>query len=145
MAWDPFGDAWDDPRIRLHLASVPTEGGAFGWPCEDGTTVIVIDPDGDGPTRRERLAHELVHVDRGGGAAWVGMPDAWRAVVARDESRVDREAARRQVPPAVLRRYVDGIAASGGGVSAQDVARDFNVTVSVAGLALRAIARKPGR
>lgn len=134
--WDVFRQAHDQPDVHLALAPLPTAGGALLEPLDRGRALIVVDPRFDGPERRERLAHELVHLERGGGIDDPDMPDGWHVVVMREEGWVDDEVARRMIPPAILRRYVNGVLACGGGVSVEDVARDFSVPRRVARRAL---------
>lgn len=138
--WDVFRHAHDQPDVHLALAPLPTSGGALLEPLVAGA-LIVVDPRFDGPERRERLAHELVHLERGGGIDHPDMPDCWRPVVEREEDTVHDEVARRMIPPAVLRSYVDGVVACGGGVGADDIAREFSVPFHVAARALDLLGR----
>lgn len=143
--WDVFRHAHDQPDVHVALHSLPTAGGAILEPLHRDGALIVVDPRFDGPERRERLAHELVHLERGGGIDDPDMPDSWRTVVLREERWVNDEVARRMVPPAVLCRYVEGVTACDGEVSIDDVARDFNVPRRVAGRALQLLARTDPR
>jgi hypothetical protein len=70
------------------------------------------------------------------------MPVAWDAVVAREEGWVDDIVADRLVPPAELRVLCRRVAELGSGVSAVDVAAEFDVTEQVATRALRRLAAR---
>jgi hypothetical protein len=105
----------------------------------------VLDASLDRTARRCVLAHELVHAERG-----IGHPAASAATMEREEEAVRREVARRLVPPDLLRRFV---AARGdlGGVTAGEVAEEFDVEREVAakaldllGLRVRPARRTPG-
>ena len=67
------------------------------------------------------------------GAWWPGMPDSWRAVVARDERQVDAEVARRLVPPDELAAW---LTATEGPVGPLEVADEWDVPIAVAVVAL---------
>jgi hypothetical protein len=90
----------------------------------------VLDVQLDRRARRCVLAHELVHAERG-----IGHPAATAATMEREEEAVRREVARRLVPPGLLRRFVAG-RADLGGVTAGEVADEFDVEREVAAKAL---------
>lgn len=92
---------------------------------------IVLDPRLGRVERRCVLMHELVHDDRR-----IGWPWASSATMEREEATVRVEAAERLVPTVELRslvRSLDGVEP----VTATVVAAEFDVTASVAHLALR--------
>lgn len=142
MAWNPWRALRSRPHIIFRLAALPADtGGAVYWP-RGARAAIVIDP---ALLRRERnaaLAHELVHDERGGGADMEGMPTSWSAVVVRDEAAVDREVARRLVPPGELAKFCEALDLLGVGVTAHEVAEHFDVPEIVATEALRASIRR---
>lgn len=70
------------------------------------------------------------------------MPASWLAVVVRDEAAVDREVARRLVPPAELVKFLEAMDLLGIGVTAHEVAEHFDVPEVVAAVALRASIRR---
>jgi hypothetical protein len=80
------------------------------------------------------LAHELIHAERG-----IGHPVATRATMEREEEIVRRETARRLVPTALLEAFLRARldpAAAPEGVTADDVAEEFDVEPAVAAKAL---------
>jgi hypothetical protein len=89
------------------------------------------------------LAHELIHDERGGGAEHREMPPGWAAVAARDEAAVNREVARRLVPRNELVAYLERCEAREWGVTAAQVAEEFDVSDEVAAEALRRL--EPGQ
>jgi hypothetical protein len=96
--------------------------------------VIVLDLRLDRRARRCVLAHELVHAERG-----IGHGAATPATMEREEEAVRREVARRLVPPGLLASFVAS-AIDVGGLTALDVAEEFDVEVDVAGKALELLA-----
>lgn len=121
-------------------------------PRSTGGAVYIVDGDrawivlAGWLTQRERkcaLAHELIHDELGSSCRCVGMPDTWDAVVAREETSIDREAARRLVPSAelgmYLRRQAGHIDPS---VTLHDIAEHFDVTERYADLAFAAFAAR---
>jgi hypothetical protein len=130
------------PHIVFRLTALPSDtGGAVYWP-RGARAAIVIDPSLRRRERNAALAHELVHDERRGGASMVGMPPTWQAVVSRDEAAVDREVARRLVPPAELAKFLEAMDLLGIGVTAHEVAEHFDVTEAVATEALRSSIRQ---
>jgi hypothetical protein len=87
------------------------------------------------------LAHELVHDERWGGCDLPGMPSCWQAVVAREERWVNAIVADRLVPADDLAEFCARVADLGIGVTARDVALEFDVTDEVATRALTRLAR----
>lgn len=137
MSWNPWRALRSRPHIVLRFAALPADtGGAVYWP-RGARAAIVIDP---ALRRRERnaaLAHELVHDERGGGADKEGMPASWSPVVVRDEAAVDREVARRLVPPEELAKFLEVMELLEVGVTVYEVAEHFDVPEDVACEALR--------
>lgn len=107
----------------------------------DGRAWIVVDPALTGPERREVVTHELVHAERGGGADASGAPSTWAAVVARDETAVDEEVARRMLPDRLLAPWLARRLTAVGMIEPFEVAEEFDVPVAVA---RRALARLAG-
>lgn len=105
-------------------------GGAFYY-RSGKFRLIVIDP---ALTRRERaaaLAHELVH-DELGPCEMFHDP----AVLCRDETRVRTAVAAWLVPVEQLAQFCTRVADLGYGVTAADVAEEFDTTLDVAQRAL---------
>jgi hypothetical protein len=98
----------------------------------------VLDVGLDRRARRCVLAHELVHAERG-----IGHGPATAATMQREEEAVRREVARRLVPPGHLVAFVAARSELGGGVSAHDVAEEFDVEPDVAAKALGLLALRP--
>lgn len=102
--------------------------------------VIVLDTRLNEHASRAALAHELVHLARGGGVPVGGMPPQWQAVAAREERIVDRAVTNGLVPHRLLRAYLGRRASMAEPVTAGDVADEFEVPLWVAEIALRAAA-----
>jgi hypothetical protein len=135
--FDPWRAIDEHPELQVVFDPIARLMGGGFHVGRAGRAFIVVDPDLDGPRRREVLTHELVHHERGGGAPRRGAPPLLETLVGRDEHAVDAEVARRLVPPSALRRLVAQCVADGDGVDAQTVADAFTVSTDVAGEALR--------
>jgi hypothetical protein len=108
------------------------------WP--DGSALVLLDPALGRKERAAALGHELVHLERGGGADASGMPAGWSAVVARDEHQVDDEVARRLVPLEALRGLIRRRLDADLQVTVGEVAEEFDTTDEVARRALLLLA-----
>jgi IrrE N-terminal-like domain len=122
--------AWDQlvasPHIHLRFKDLRSTGiRGLCEPMPNGEWLIILCTSLDRIGRSAVLAHELAHIDRGGGADLEGMPETWRAVVARDEARADRAAAALLVPADKLAEW---LAARDQGVTAEDIAEEWQVT-----------------
>jgi hypothetical protein len=126
--WNPWRALRDRPTVRLWFA--PLDGRRGLWLQDPEGDLIVLDPGLGRRARRCVLAHELVHAERG-----IGHGPATDATMAREEETVRREVARRLVPPELLRLFV-AAREQMGGVSAADVANEFDVEADVAGKAI---------
>jgi Zn-dependent peptidase ImmA (M78 family) len=124
-------------RMELPAAA----GGGLYWPV-GRYAAILIDRRERRVRRRCLVAHELVHDERFGGCDAEYMPACWDAVVMREEGWVDDIVADRLVPARELRAFCERIADLGMGVTAADVAAEFDVTEEVA---QRALARLTAR
>lgn len=123
--------------VRIDPIADLLGGGIGAW--RGGRAVVVLSPTFDHVERRVALAHELVHLERGGGIDHPGMPASWGAAVAREEAAVDAEVARRLVPRRVL-LALD----TSSGLRACEVAELFDVTHQLAELAMHAaLGRSP--
>lgn len=131
--WSPWQTLADRPDITVRFADL-TATGAKGACCRtsDGWLVVLCRSLGQ-VERSSVLAHELVHVERGGGGWHDGMPSGWAAVLAREERATDRATARVMVPPD---RLAGWLGCQEGGVTAADVAVEFRVPVWLAAVAL---------
>jgi hypothetical protein len=109
------------------------------WTRADGRHEILLESTLDRQTRREVLAHELVHMERG-----VGRPSATDATMQLEEDRVWRTALRRLAPPAEVRDFLER-RASVGGVTVADLAEEFDLSFEAATRVARLLALEDGR
>src|SRR4051812_40782830 len=142
QAWNPWAALAARPHVALRWAAF--DGGLIGLcdvDADDGPTITLAAD----LTRTERnavLAHELVHLERGGSVDYAGSPPTWRAVVAREERIVDLEVAIRLVPACELRRFVRTRTGAGEAVTIDDVMEEFDVPHWVASDALDQLSRR---
>lgn len=138
--WSPWRALRKRERAVFGLADLEDDrGGAVALRVGE-REVILIDRRLMRTERKVALAHELVHLERGG---IVHDPDdspMWSPVVAREENRVDQIVAGRLVPREEL---VDWLTARDEPTTALDVAEEFDVTEAVAVLALLAVLDGP--
>lgn len=140
--WDPWAELATRDHIVIGFDPCARVGGGAVYARRGAFAAIVIDPALDRRERRAALAHELVHDERGGGCDHAAMGAPWRAVVSRDEARVDQIAATRLVPPDELRAFLLA-RGSVGPVTLDDIAEEFDVPIQVAATAMRALAGDP--
>jgi len=137
----PSGLLWREASSRPHLdvviTDLPPGLRALHAVAEDGFRCILISADLTAEEKVAALAHELAHDDGHGGCHHPGLPDRLRAVVARDEARVDRVAADRLLPLAELASWVDRRVGDDQAVTAAEVAEELEVASWVAELQLR--------
>lgn len=126
--WCPYraADRRDDLDVFWEPLPASTGGGIY-IRYGDGSGAIVLDPELDGPARRDALTHELIHHEREGGA-----PARLPIARVREEDVVRREVAARLVPTVELQRYCDAQADLGHGVAPEDVMAEWDVTWQVA-------------
>lgn len=123
--WNPWRTLRASPSVLLWFAPLDGRRGRWErWP--DGRHVILIEESLGRRARREVLAHELVHVERG-----VGWPDATAATMQAEEERVWREALTRLAPPHEVAAFVRA-RASVGGVTLEDLAEEFDLSTGAA-------------
>ncbi len=126
------------------MAVRPLPPGVLGaYQARGDRRAIVLSPSLGRAERTATLAHELVHDERGGGAAYRGQPATWEPVVARDEQQVEDEVARRLVPRAELDRLWRQARGVDGSLTAWEVAAVFDVPPEVAARAL--VLQRAGR
>jgi len=130
MAWNPWRALRNLPQVDVVRRHLSHGRGLLGMDAE--VAVVVLDDRLGQVERNAVLAHELVHYERGGGAHYVGQPDTWDAVVARDEAAVDNEVARRLVPPDELAAWVAARVEMGECVMAWEIAEEWTVPERVA-------------
>lgn len=117
VPWNPWRALRELPDVTFKLTTIdPPKVGLLVE--RDGHIEIHVDRRLRRRSRRAVLAHELVHLERG--------PVAARDV-ARDELAVDREVARRLVPPVELAVFIAARASFGEHVTVHDVAEEFDV------------------
>jgi Zn-dependent peptidase ImmA (M78 family) len=134
VGWRPWRDLRDRNNVEFALVDLP-EGLRAICACRDGDNVIMIDRRLDPAERLAALAHELVHLERGGGCFRPGLPPAMRPLVVREEHRVDAIVADRLVPRDELVTFID-LRAEVEPITAQVVAEEFGVPATVASVAL---------
>jgi hypothetical protein len=133
--WNPWDALRERTDIVVAVRSLPS-GVNGAYQARGNRRAIVLATSLDGAGRTATLAHELVHDERGGGAAFHGQPASWSPVVARDERQVEDEVARRLVPPADLARLWERARSLGGTLGPSEVAAAFDVPPSLAAHAL---------
>lgn len=131
MGWDPVAAAVAaGVEVRTDAIADLLGGGlACSW---RGVDVVVLSPRLSGADRVVALAHELVHLERGGGIDEPSMPTTWAAEVAREERAVDDEVARRLVPVDAL-----AAAADAGATTVTEAAAWLGLPVAVVDRSLR--------
>jgi hypothetical protein len=138
--WKPWLVLRQREHIRMTIdPTLPVSTGGGLYVREDGDAWIVLAGWLSQREKRCVLTHELIHDELGSSCRCDGMPTMWDAVVARDESFIDREAAARLVPrhelAAFIRRHAATIEPS---VTLADIAEHFDVTERYADLAFSA-------
>ena len=130
--WRPWRALRERPDIDFRLADFP-DGPvrALFVRCGD-RKLILIDRRLSPVDRLAALAHELVHIERG------GISDCFDVCL--EERRVDSIVASRLVPVTELAQLVQLLAELEGGVTAEMVADEFEVPIAVARRALRQLA-----
>lgn len=140
-------DPWPvvEARADLTVAWTPVArymGGGFTV-RRRGHTIIALDPDLPVVHRRAALTHELVHDERGGVHDPTDGPEAWGAVVAREERAVDREVARRLAPRPTVLDAVRRLLVDDGSVTARTLADELELPEHLAALALDELGGHP--
>lgn len=121
--WNPWRSL-RATRVELWFAPLGEERGR--WVRTGDHDEIWLDQALDRRSRREVLAHELVHVERG-----VGWPDATAATMEIEEERVWRIALQRLAPPEEVDRFVRR-RATVGPVTVADLAEEFDLSPEAA-------------
>lgn len=129
--WHPWRELRDRPHITLAFDQIADRFGGGLYGRRGDQAAVVISPELDRAGRRCALGHELLHDERG-----VLAPDATAATMQIEERAVRREAARRLVPLDELERFVT-TRATVDMVTAELVADEFDVTITVASEAIR--------
>lgn len=117
--WNPWR-ALRGTDVELWFAAL--DGPRGRWTRSGGLDEILIEETLGRRERREVLAHELVHVERG-----VGWPDASAATMEREEAIVWCEALDRLVPPSEVSAFL-ARRASVGPVSVHELAEEFDLS-----------------
>lgn len=117
------GNPWRALRASAtELWFAPLDGDRGRWSRHDGVDEIVLEETLDRRSRREVLAHELVHVERG-----VGWPHATAATMELEEERVWRTALRRLAPPQEVDAFLDR-RSTVGPVTVDELAEEFDLS-----------------
>ncbi len=109
------------------------------WTRRDGRDEILVSASLGRRDRREVLAHELVHVERG-----VGWPSATAATMELEEERVWREALARLAPPDEVDAFLER-RATVGPVLVEDLAEEFDLSDAAAARVAALAAIRAGR
>lgn len=126
------------------MALLPEECGGAILERRATRSWIVIDPRLSPVEQRCRLAHELVHLDRGSSMRCRWSPRTWDTVVAREEMRVDEAVADWLVPDNELWVLVDDMMATDQDITTRLIAGEFEVSRAIARIALDRHARRRG-
>jgi len=137
----PSGLLWREassrPNLDVVITDLPAGIRALHVVAADGVRCILISAALSPEEKVAALAHELAHDDCHGGCHHPGLPDRLRAVVARDEARVDRVAADRILPLTGLATWVAHQVDNDRPVTATGAAEELEVARWVAELQLR--------
>lgn len=137
----PWKALREQEHVEFALTDMPPGAGravCFEWA---DVAVILVDRSLSPADRLAALAHELVHLRRGGSGFQPGLTPELRTLVAREERRVEYEAATWIVPAAELTIYVDSKVDLGEPVEAWQVAEEFGVPDGYAEMALDELRR----
>ena len=133
--WNPWRALRASPA---HLWFAPLEDERGRWTRGTFGDEILLSSDLGRRERREVLAHELVHAERG-----VGWPAASAATMELEEERVWRIALERLAPPAEVARFLER-RGSVGPVTVADLAEEFDLSPSGADRLARLVAVRTG-
>lgn len=140
--WKPWRALRARSDVEYSLADLPeTVGRGVCYDYGD-VAVILIDRALDPVERLAVLAHELVHLERGGSGQQPDLPAMLRPLVTREEARVERIVADRLVPLGELAAFVARRVGCEGCATAVMVAEYFDVTEQIATLALQRLAER---
>lgn len=117
--WNPWR-ALRGTDVELWFA--PLDGARGRWTRRSGRDEILLEATLDRRSRREVLAHELVHVERG-----VGWPHATAATMELEEEQVWRTALDRLAPPAEVAAFL-AARSTVGPVTVADLAEEFDLS-----------------
>jgi hypothetical protein len=139
--WSPWAEAGKNPRIQIRLAELPEDTGGGACARRGDKIWIYLDRRLAPRERTAILAHELVHLERGGSRCRPAnsmMSD----LVIREEIVVDRIVAERLLPLDDLERFCE-CRAEINGIAPWEVADEFDVPewVAMEGLASLALRR----
>lgn len=143
--WSPWRALKHMPNVTMALAELPNETGGAVLAIRGKSAVIVLDKRLTQAERKAALAHELLHLERGSTSRCRNIRGALSVEVVREENRIQREVALRLVPLAELGPVVDRIAGLGHGVTALEVAEEFDVPPVVASQAMTELAKVRAR
>lgn len=134
VRWNPWRALRARETARLRFRAVHPSAGRGYIEIVGGYEVITLHHDLDPVERNAGLAHEIIHAERG-----VPPVDCPPLLLAKEETAVRRETARRLVPLDELRAFV-AARAEFGAVTAGDVGEEFEVPIDVALEAMRQVA-----
>lgn len=138
--------AWHALRARsdigFALVDLPDRGPRAVLAERGHDRVVLIDRRLSPAERLCALAHELIHLERGGSGFQLGQPAPLGALVAREEARVERLVAERLVDQEQMDAYLAAMTDMGLGVEPWMVAEEFGVDHSTAVLAMEQAKRR---
>lgn len=137
----PWADVAQRPGLTVRLLELPDGVRGVCRPTGPTTGIIALSAALDQVERSAVLAHELVHVRRGGPCP-SELSEVWWAVEAREELVVDREVARDLVPTVEFDSWLDARVEEGDLVDAALVAEVWRVPERVAQVALELAAQR---
>jgi len=152
--WSPWQAIRNMDDLQVGLVDLPEEAGGAILARRGERSVVLIDKNLSRVERTAALAHELVHLERGGPGRCHHPSRSWEAVVLREELIIDREVAARLAPIEALARLVTRYDRLGEAVTVNTVAAELDISVGVARIALervttirsgRPAAHPPGR
>lgn len=124
------------PDVHVHLVDLPEEAGGAVLVRKGPRSVVLIDKKLTRPERTAALAHEVIHLERGGPGRCHHPSRSWEAVVLREELAIDREVAARLAPIEQLARLVRRWDRIGEPITVEAVATELDVAQRVAQVAL---------
>lgn len=125
----------DRAEIEFVLCDLPPGVRAI-YAHDDEDKAILVSRALSPAERLAALAHELVHMERGGGCHDPYLPEAMRPLTVREEERVERVVADWLLPPEQLQLFVDRRAELEP-ITVAVVAEEFEVAEHVAERAMR--------
>lgn len=135
--WRPWQTLKAMPHVGIDYSADLPEG--LHGACvihPDGRVAIALDANLGQSERCWTLAHELVHIERGGGCQTIPGNQLWGSMVAKEEAAVNAIACDRLIPPRLLAVEVERALTLDEDPPIEDLADRFWVPTTVVRLAL---------